>query len=136
MKNANDQWVVTKEGNPAGRITANISAVVTPTVKATFPQSGGTVNYAGDWSSVNLFNKAGDKIWPICAFTYLHVRTSYTSTATEGIMRAFAEYMLSSNIQAKVSDFYFYPLDTSFAAEVADAHLDHSQRGGPGLEMG
>ena len=102
LKNANNEWVVTKEGNPAGRITADIPAVVTSAVKATFPQSAGATNYAGDWSNVNLFNKAGAGIWPICAFTYLHVRTSYTDAATTGVVRAFAEYMLSSTIQARL----------------------------------
>ena len=121
LKNANNEWVVTKEGNPAGRITADIPAVVTSAVKATFPQSAGATNYTGDWSNVNLFNKAGAGIWPICAFTYLHVRASYTDAATTGVVRAFAEYMLSSTIQGKVSEFYFYPLDSAFASEVKSA---------------
>ena len=74
-----------------------------------------STNYAGDWSGVNLFNKAGDRIWPICAFTYLHVRTSYTDPATAGVVRAFVEYMLSSAIQDKITDFYFYPLDPALS---------------------
>jgi len=122
LKNANNEWVVTKEGDPAGRLTANIPAVVTSTVKATFPQTvGGATNYAGDWSGVNLFNKAGAGVWPICAFTYLHVRTTYTDTDTEGVVRAFVEYMLSPAIQDKITEFYFYPLDSAFAAEVKTA---------------
>jgi ABC-type phosphate transport system substrate-binding protein len=121
LKNANNEWVVTKEGDPAGRLTANIPAVVTSTVKATFPQNSGATNYAGDWSGVNLFNKAGAGVWPICAFTYLHVRTTYTDTATTGVVRAFVEYMLSPAIQDKITEFYFYPLDSAFAAEVKDA---------------
>ena len=121
LKNANNEWVVTKEGDPAGRLTANIPAVVTSTVKATFPQNSGATNYAGDWSGVNLFNKAGAGVWPICAFTYLHVRTTYTDTETEGVVRAFVEYMLSPAIQDKITEFYFYPLDSAFAAEVKDA---------------
>ena len=121
LKNANNEWVVTKEGDPAGRLTANIPAVVTSTVKATFPQNSGATNYAGDWSGVNLFNKAGAGVWPICAFTYLHVRTTYTDTETEGVVRAFVEYMLSPDIQDKITEFYFYPLDSAFAAEVKTA---------------
>ena len=121
LKNANNEWVVTKEGDPAGRLTANIPAVVTSTVKATFPQNSGATNYAGDWSGVNLFNKAGAGVWPICAFTYLHVRTTYTDTATTGVVRAFVEYMLSPAIQDKITEFYFYPLDSAFAAEVKTA---------------
>ena len=121
LKNANNEWVVTKEGDPAGRLTANIPAVVTSTVKATFPQNSGATNYAGDWSGVNLFNKAGAGVWPICAFTYLHVRTTYTDTDTTGVVRAFVEYMLSPAIQDKITEFYFYPLDSAFAAEVKTA---------------
>jgi hypothetical protein len=121
LKNGNDQWVVTKEGDPAGRLTANIPAVVTQAVKATFPQSSGVTNYEGNWSGVNLFNKAGDRIWPICAFTYLHVRTSYADPATAGLVRAFVEYMLSPAIQDKIVDFYFYKLDTAFAGEIKTA---------------
>jgi hypothetical protein len=125
LKNANNEWVVTKEGDPAGRLTANIPAVVTSTVKATFPQNSGATNYAGDWSGVNLFNKAGAGVWPICAFTYLHVRTTYTDTATTGVVRAFVEYMLSSAIQDKITDFYFYPLPGALAAAVRNAVTDH-----------
>ena len=121
LKNANNEWVVTKEGDPAGRLTANIPAVVTSTVKATFPQNSGATDYAGDWSGVNLFNKAGAGVWPICAFTYLHVRTTYTDTATTGVVRAFVEYMLSPAIQDKITEFYFYPLDSAFAADVKTA---------------
>lgn len=121
LKNANNEWVVTKEGDPAGRLTANIPAVVTSTVKDTFPQLSGATDYAGDWSGVNLFNKAGAGVWPICAFTYLHVRTTYTDTATTGVVRAFVEYMLSPAIQDKITEFYFYPLDSAFAAEVKTA---------------
>lgn len=125
LKNANNEWVVTKEGDPAGRLTANIPAVVTSTVKATFPQNSGATNYAGDWSGVNLFNKAGAGVWPICAFTYLHVRTTYSTTATAGVVRAFVEYMLSSAIQDKITDFYFYPLPGALAAAVRKAVTDH-----------
>ena len=121
LKNANNEWVVTKEGDPAGRLTANIPAVVTSTVKDTFPQLSGATDYAGDWSGVNLFNKAGAGVWPICAFTYLHVRTAYSDTATTGVVRAFVEYMLSPAIQDKITEFYFYPLDSAFAAEVKTA---------------
>ena len=120
LKNANNQWVVTKEGDPAGRLTAKIKEVGEG---VTFPQVTGTLNtdWAGDWSGINLYYKSGDKFWPICAFTYLHVRTTYAETATAGVVRAFVEYMLSSAIQVKITDFYFYPLDSAFAAEVKTA---------------
>ena len=120
LKNANNQWVVTKEGDPAGRLTAKIKEVGEG---VTFPQVTGTstTDWAGDWSGINLYYKSGDKFWPICAFTYLHVRTTYTDTATTGVVRAFVEYMLSPAIQDKITEFYFYPLDSAFAAEVKTA---------------
>ena len=125
LKNTNGQWVVTKSGNPGGFVTADIPAVVTSTLKQTFPNvtvaGTTTTDYAGDWSDVNLFNKAGDKVWPICAFTYMHIRTSYADPETGGLVRAFAEFVLESETQAIVEDFYFYPLESSFAAEAKAA---------------
>lgn len=124
LKNANNQWVVTKEGDPAGRLTAKIKEVGEG---VTFPQVTGTstTDWAGDWSAINLYYKSGDKFWPICAFTYLHVRTTYTDTATAGVVLAFVEYMLSSAIQDKITDFYFYPLPGALAAAVRDAVTSH-----------
>ena len=126
LKNVDGQWVVTKSGDPGGFVTADIPAVVTPSLKATFPTVGSTTttDYAGDWSTVNLFNKAGDKVWPICAFTYMHIRQSYTDTETGGLVRAFAEFVLESEVQGVVNNFLFYPLDSSFAAEAKAALSD------------
>ena len=123
LKNVDGQWVVTKSGDPGGFVTADIPAVVTPSLKATFPKVGSTTNtdYADDWSTVNLFNKAGDKVWPICAFTYMHIRQSYTDTETGGLVRAFAEFVLESEVQGVVKNFLFYPLDSDFAAEAKRA---------------
>ena len=115
LKNVDGQWVVTKSGDPGGFVTADIPAVVTPSLKATFPGGATNTNYTGDWSGVNLFNKAGDKVWPICAFTYMHIRQIYTDTETGGLVRAFAEFVLESEVQGVVNTL-FYPLDSSFAA--------------------
>jgi ABC-type phosphate transport system substrate-binding protein len=121
LKNLDGQWVVTKSGDPGGFVTANIPAVVTPSLKATFPGGASNTNYAGDWSGVNLFNKAGDKVWPICAFTYMHIRQSYSDPETGGLVRAFAEFVLESEVQGVVENFLFHPLDSTFAAEAKDA---------------
>ena len=123
LKNLDGQWVVTKSGDPGGFVTADIPAVVTPSLKDTFPKVGSTTttDYAGDWSSVNLFNKPGDKVWPICAFTYMHIRQSYSDTETGGLVRAFAEFVLESEVQGVVKNFLFYPLDSTFAAEAKAA---------------
>ena len=121
LKNVDGQWVVTKSGDPGGFVTANIPAVVTPSLKATFPGGASNTNYAGDWSGVNLFNKAGDKVWPICAFTYMHIRQSYSDPETGGLVRAFAEFVLESEVQGVVNNFLFYPLDSTFAAEAKAA---------------
>ena len=123
LKNLDGQWVVTKSGDPGGFVTADIPAVVTSSLKDTFPKVSGTTttDYAGNWSGVNLFNKAGDKVWPICAFTYMHIRQSYTDTQTGGLVRAFAEFVLESEVQGVVNNFLFYPLDSAFAAEAKAA---------------
>ena len=123
LKNLDGQWVVTKSGDPGGFVTADIPAVVTPDLKADFPKVGSTTttDYAGDWSSVNLFNKPGDKVWPICAFTYMHIRQSYNDQETGGLVRAFAEFVLESEVQDVVKNFLFYPLDSTFAAEAKAA---------------
>ena len=121
LKNVDGQWVVTKSGDPGGFVTANIPAVVTSSLKDTFPGGATNTNYTGDWSGVNLFNKPGDKVWPICAFTYMHIRQSYTDTETGGLVRAFAEFVLESEVQKVVEDFLFYSLDSAFAAEAKAA---------------
>ena len=123
LKNLDGQWVVTKSGDPGGFVTADIPAVVTSSLKDTFPKVSGTTttDYAGNWSGVNLFNKAGDKVWPICAFTYMHIRQSYTDPQTGGLVRAFAEFVLESEVQGVVENFLFYPLDSAFAAEAKAA---------------
>ena len=121
LKNVDGQWVVTKSGDPGGFVTADIPAVVTSSLKDTFPGGATNTNYAGDWSGVNLFNKPGDKVWPICAFTYMHIRRSYTDTETGGLVRAFAEFVLESEVQKVVENFLFYPLDSIFADEAKDA---------------
>ena len=121
LKNVDGQWVVTKSGDPGGFVTADIPAVVTSSLKDTFPGGATNTNYTGDWSGVNLFNKAGDKVWPICAFTYMHIRQSYTDTQTGGLVRAFAEFVLESEVQGVVNNFLFYPLDSTFAAEAKAA---------------
>jgi hypothetical protein len=48
LKNVDGQWVVTKSGDPGGFVTADIPAVVTPSLKATFPGGATNTNYAGD----------------------------------------------------------------------------------------
>lgn len=115
LKNANNAWVVTLPGDPEGKTSANIPSVVTPEIITSL----GT--FKGDLSVVNLFNKPGAKTWPICAFTYLHVRTSYDDAETASLVKAFVKYILSEEIQAKVSAFDFFPLDTTLRDAVTNA---------------
>ena len=76
---SNGQWVVTKSGNPGGFVTTEHFRRRHSLVEGYVPAKWRHCpDYAGDWSGVNLFNKAGDKVWPICAFTYMHIRQSYT----------------------------------------------------------
>ena len=119
LKNTEGEWLVTKEGNPAGITSANIPSVVTTAVQTAYTGA----SFSGDLTgaSFNLFNKAGSGVWPICAFTYLHVRKVYSSAETAALVRAFVSFILSDEIQAAVSNFYFFPLDTTFLASVRTA---------------
>lgn len=119
LKNTADEWLVTKEGNPAGITSADIPSVVTTAVQTAYTGA----SFSGDLTgaSFNLFNKAGSGVWPICAFTYLHVRKVYSSAETAALVRAFVSFILSDEIQAAVSKFYFFPLDTTFLASVRSA---------------
>jgi len=119
LKNDADEWLVTKEGNPAGITSANIPSVVTTAVQTAYTTAGFSGDLTG--ASYNLFNKAGSGVWPICAFTYLHVRKVYSSAETAALVRAFVAFILSDEIQAAVSKFYFFPLDTTFLASVRSA---------------
>jgi ABC-type phosphate transport system substrate-binding protein len=122
LKNTAEEWLVTKEGNPAGITSANIPSVVTTAVQNAYK----TAKLTGDLSTstYDLFNKAGSGVWPICAFTYLHVRKTYTDGETAALVRAFVEFMLSDEIQAAVKKFYFYPLDSTFRDDVLAIALD------------
>ena len=119
LKNTEGEWLVTKEGNPAGITSADIPSVVTTAVQNAYTGA----SFSGDLTgaSFNLFNKAGSGVWPICAFTYLHVRKVYSSAETAALVRAFVSFILSDEIQAAVSNFYFFPLDTTFLASVKAA---------------
>jgi len=119
LKNNADEWLVTKEGDPAGITSANIPSVVTEAVRNAYTGA----SFSGDLTgaSFNLFNKDGSGVWPICAFTYLHVHKTYTSGETAALVRAFVSFILSDEIQAAVSNFYFFPLDTTFLASVRAA---------------
>ena len=119
LKNTADEWLVTKEGNPAGITSANIPSVVTTAVQTAYTTAGFSGDLTG--ASYNLFNKAGSGVWPICAFTYLHVRKVYSSGETAALVRAFVSFILSDEIQAAVNKFYFFPLDTTFLASVRSA---------------
>ena len=112
MKNADGQWVVTKTGNPAGRITADITKAAET---VTYPKVTGSssTDYAGNWSGINLHHKAGDKAWPITLFTYIHLKKTYTDQDTKMLARAFAEFILSDEVQTKTKDFMFEPLPSS-----------------------
>lgn len=120
LKNTEGEWLVTKEGNPAGITSANIPSVVTSTVRTDYDTAG----FSGDLKTdpkYNLFNKDGSGVWPICAFTYLHVHKVYSSGETAALVRAFVSFILSDEIQKAVSNFYFFPLDTTFLATVRAA---------------
>jgi hypothetical protein len=116
LENKAGEWLVTKEGDPAGITSADISSVVTTAVQNAYK----TTKFTGDLSTstYDLFYKDGNGVWPICAFTYLHVRKAYEDGETAALVRAFVKFILSTEIQAAVKKFYFFPLDPDFAVDV------------------
>jgi len=124
LKNQEGEWVVTKEGYTQGDfISADIEAVLTDTLVDSLPWSDGT---AANWASVNLFNKPGSKTWPICAFTYIHLRRSYATsdgwpTHTADLMHSFVKFILSDEAQTKLEEFYFYKLKSTMLSKALSA---------------
>lgn len=86
-------------------------------------QSGNStaIDFAGDWSNINLFFKSVgssyNNIWPICAFTFIHLRTNYNDAETAALAYSFAEFILSDEVQKKVPEFDFLPLAGSVRAQ-------------------
>ena len=121
LKNKDGEWLVTATGNPSGITSASIPTVVTTAIQDAYVSAGFSGDLQG--SSYNLFNKAGTGVWPICAFTYMHVRKQYVSGETAALVRAFVKFILSDEIQAVVNRFYFFPLDKTFRDKVQTAAL-------------
>lgn len=120
LKNQEGEWVVTKEGFTEGDfISADIEAVLTDTLVDNLPWSDGA---AANWAAVDLFNKPGSKTWPICAFTYIHLRKSYATsdgwpTHTANLMHSFVKFILSDEAQTKLEEFYFYKLKSTMLSK-------------------
>ena len=122
LKNANDQWVVTKEGFEGDIVSADIEAVITDSLLTTLTNklnAGPTEDWSG--TDVQLYHKSGDLVWPICAFTFMHLRVGQGTG--EGLAGALAKFILSAEGQAKVPDFLFFKLPNSLRA-VADGIVD------------
>ena len=112
LKNANEQWVVTKEGFEGDIVSADIEAVITASLLTTLTtklNAGPTEDWSG--TDVQLYHKSGDLVWPICAFTFMHLRVG--SGDGEDLASALAKFILSSEGQEKVPDFFFYKLPES-----------------------
>jgi hypothetical protein len=63
------------------------------------------------WQAVNLYNKAGAATWPITMVTYMYVRKDLTSLGESGtLLKAFVEYVLSTEGQKLLLDFQFVKL--------------------------
>jgi ABC-type phosphate transport system substrate-binding protein len=122
LKNANDQWVVTKEGFEGDIVSADIEAVITDSLLTTLTNklnAGPTTDWSG--TDVQLYHKEGDLVWPICAFTFIHLRIA----ANEGseLAGALAKFILSTEGQEKVPNFLFFKLPNNLRA-VADGIVD------------
>jgi ABC-type phosphate transport system substrate-binding protein len=120
LKNANDQWVVTKEGFEGDIVSADIEAVITDSLLTTLTNklnTGATADWSGD--DVRLYHKEGDLVWPICAFTFIHLRKE--DTMRTGLAIALTKFILSTEGQSMVSNFLFFPLPETLRGNAANA---------------
>ena len=106
----------------AGGVGSAAMAADAALQSGTFPTSGNAVDFTADWSSVHIYDQAGNVTWPISLITYIYVRTNSTAMAESGpVLRVFLEYLLSDRGQGLVEEFGFSPLPVSLRDAVRDA---------------
>jgi len=106
LKNEDAKWLTTKEaiatvidGNN-GIAAAGKSAVENGTIPA---------DVTDDWSTVNLYGKAGPNTWPIVLVSYIYVNKDWTALppGKAGILKAFIDYVTGSEGQALLAEYSF-----------------------------
>ncbi|KAK3243897.1 hypothetical protein CYMTET_46472 [Cymbomonas tetramitiformis] len=69
------------------------------------------------WADVNLYNQPGASTWPITMMSYFYLRTDVTELGASGtLLKAFVEYVLSTEGQELVKEFGFEPVSSDFLA--------------------
>mmetsp|Transcript_64311 Transcript_64311/g.130672 ORF Transcript_64311/g.130672 Transcript_64311/m.130672 type:complete len:925 (-) Transcript_64311:171-2945(-) len=106
LKNEADTWLNSKDALMATDANGNngvAAAGKAAAEAAPFPAA------TDDWSSVNLYGKAGTNTWPIVLVSYLYLHKDWSSFSTEkaAVLKAFVDFVLGSEGQGMLSDFSF-----------------------------
>jgi len=114
LKNADGNWLTS--------LTADIAGAASG---VTLPASD------GDWSGVDLLNKAGANTWPIVTFSYMLVRQDLSAKGETGqLLKTYLEYVMDLAAQAEVSEFGFSPVPQNVldinTAGIASLVLDNA----------
>lgn len=101
IRNANGRYLTSLEAD----IAATVESVAFP-----FPP-----NPSDDFSSVNLYNLAGDDAWPVTMVTYLYLQKNMSSMDADkaAALRAFVEFILSDEGQDLAETYSFVKLGQS-----------------------
>ena len=100
VKNAAGNWHTSATAGANGIAAAAAAGVNLSTQTA-----------VGDWSAVTLVYQAGATTWPMTSFSYFLVRKDLSGLGEKGsLVKAMIEYTLSTEGQALIKDFGFFPL--------------------------
>ena len=108
LRNKNGIYLDTRSAN----LTATAEAA-----SSAFPTSG-----TADWSSVELFDQAGDTAWPLTSISYFYVRKNMTDVHDHGsLMKAFLQFVMSSEGQGLLEKYHFSKIPAQLVSVNADS---------------
>lgn len=115
LQNAAGSWLSSKQSLAASDSSGNngVAAAAASALAAGMIPSATDV----DFSSVNLFMQAGTNTWPIVLISYLYINKdmSFMSPDTVGLLKAFVDFILSSEGQNMLPSFSFNAIPASMS---------------------
>eukprot|EP00434_Breviolum_minutum_P010837 symbB.v1.2.009553.t1/scaffold604.1/size182248/11 len=107
LQNEANTWLTSKDALAATDANGNngVAAAGKAAVDANDIPSSATA----DWSSVNLYRKAGTNTWPIVLVSYLYLHKDWSTWSVEkaALLKAFVDMVMGSEGQGMLSDFSF-----------------------------
>lgn len=107
LQNEANTWLTSKDALAATDANGNngVAAAGKAAVDANDIPSSATA----DWSSVNLYRKAGTNTWPIVLVSYLYLHKDWSSWSVEkaALLKAFVDMVMGSEGQGMLSDYSF-----------------------------